>query len=736
LRIYLTLSFLLISVSSFAFVNRGRVDSLKTLVETSLKNQSDPDTLNINRLNKLASNYIDSNPDSTLYYGQKGIELSRKINYKAGIADGLVQSGHANYFKGRFDEAKKQFNEAISIYQKLNNYAGLGNVYMQYGRMYNLLANYKSALVYLNLALENDKKSNNETDEADCYKNIGIIYYSEGQLSIALDYYYKALFLAIKLHNKTFMSANYNDIGVVLQSMELYPKALEYFRKSLKLFQGTKNLNGVGTVNENIGEVYLAQKDYDRAIVYLNKSIATALQQDDKEGMMSVYTDFGLCYAYKGQFKLAISNLNKSLQIASEFKNVYNQACTLIGLATVYNIQKDYKNAYKYATEGQKLAIILGNVSVRSRAALELNKTLAGLGKYDEAYKFLQQYIGLKDSLHNNESIQKLTSYNLELDFAAKQKQVVQQQHEKDILFQQKIKQQRLINAIFVSIIVGMVAISVVYYRQKRKQQKINTMLEEKNREVLEQKTNIDDQAQKLNDLNVLKDRLISVLAHDLRAPLSTLRGLFSLLQDDTISHEQMLEMIPGVLKKLEYTSDFLDTLLFWINSQMENFENSAKSFYVKDIVAFEAENYHEQAGLKGITLVDSVPDDVIASADPNSIRIVIRNLITNAIKFSQENDTIEITATKNDDQSYVISVTDTGIGMSDDQLNRLFKSKVNSKTGTNNESGTGMGMLFCKDLVERCSGKIWVTSKQGEGTAFSFTVPVGIINENRLEVA
>lgn len=736
MRIYLTLSFLLISVSSFAFVNRGRVDSLKTLVETSLKNQSDPDTLNINRLNKLASNYIDSNPDSTLYYGQKGIELSRKINYKAGIADGLVQSGHANYFKGRFDEAKKQFNEAISIYQKLNNYAGLGNVYMQYGRMYNLLANYKSALVYLNLALENDKKSNNETDEADCYKNIGIIYYSEGQLSIALDYYYKALFLAIKLHNKTFMSANYNDIGVVLQSMELYPKALEYFRKSLKLFQGTKNLNGVGTVNENIGEVYLAQKDYDRAIVYLNKSIATALQQDDKEGMMSVYTDFGLCYAYKGQFKLAISNLNKSLQIASEFKNVYNQACTLIGLATVYNIQKDYKNAYKYATEGQKLAIILGNVSVRSRAALELNKTLAGLGKYDEAYKFLQQYIGLKDSLHNNESIQKLTSYNLELDFAAKQKQVVQQQHEKDILFQQKIKQQRLINAIFVSIIVGMVAISVVYYRQKRKQQKINTMLEEKNREVLEQKTNIDDQAQKLNDLNVLKDRLISVLAHDLRAPLSTLRGLFSLLQDDTISHEQMLEMIPGVLKKLEYTSDFLDTLLFWINSQMENFENSAKSFYVKDIVAFEAENYHEQAALKGITLVDSVPDDVIASADPNSIRIVIRNLITNAIKFSQENDTIEITATKNDDNSHVITVTDTGIGMSDEQLNRLFKSKVNSKTGTNNESGTGMGMLFCKDLVERCSGKIWVTSKQGEGTAFSFTVPVGIINENRLEVA
>jgi two-component system sensor histidine kinase/response regulator len=261
-------------------------------------------------------------------------------------------------------------------------------------------------------------------------------------------------------------------------------------------------------------------------------------------------------------------------------------------------------------------------------------------------------------------------------------------------------------------------------------------MLEDKNKEVLQQKANIDDQAQKLNDLNTLKDRLISVLAHDLRAPLSTLRGLFSLLQDDTISHQQMLDMIPNVLKKLEYTSDFLDTLLFWINSQMENFVSSAKSFYIKDIVTYETESYQEQAALKGIKLVDLVPEDIVASADPNSIRIVLRNLITNAIKFSDQNDTIEISAWKYDDQNHIIVVKDTGTGMTDDQLNKLFKSKVNSKTGTNNESGTGMGMLFCKDLVEKCNGKIWVTSIQGHGSEFSFTVPMGLINEERLEVA
>lgn len=736
MRIYLTLSLLFISVTGFATIDRGRVDSLKTLIASSSNKQAIPDTVNINRLNTLAANYFDANPDSTLFYGRKSVEQSRKINYKAGLANGLVQTGHANFFKGKFQQGQQDFDEAIEIYKNINDLKGLSNCYKLYGRMDNLLAKYQTALFYLNLALDINRQLKNDIETADVYKNIGIVYFSEGQNSTALDYYYKALYITNKNNNNKASAAIYNDIGVVLQGMEVYPKALEYYKKALSLFKGTNDLNGVGTVNENIGEVLIAHKEYDRAITHLSKAIKIAKKQDDKDGMSSVFTDLGLCYAHKGEFGLAKRYLDTSLQIARKYKIVYNQAYALIGMATIYNLQKDFKNAYKYATQGQQLAATLRNLTIRSSAALQLNKTLAGLGRYNDAYEMLKKYNTLKDSLNNNESIQKLTSYNLELNFASKERLLAQQHKEKDELYKQRISQQRLINTVFLTIIAGMLAVSIVYYRQKRKQQKINAMLEEKNREVLQQKTDLDDQAQKLNSLNVLKDRLISVLAHDLRAPLSTLRGLFSLLQDETITHQQLLDMIPGVLKKLEYTSDFLDTLLFWINSQMDNFENSAKSFYIKDIVAYETESYYEQAKLKGINLIDSVPQDVIASADPNSIRIVIRNLITNAIKFSKQNDTIEITATRQDDSDYVISVKDTGMGMSDEQLGKLFKSKVNSNTGTNNESGTGMGMLFCKDLVEKCSGKIWVTSKQGQGTKFSFTVPRGTFAQAHLEIA
>lgn len=734
LKRFLTIPLLFITMSVFALVNKGKVDSLKIVVTTALKDQNTPDTLNINRLNKLAADYFDFNPDSTLYYGRKGISLSRKINFQAGIADGLVQTGHAYYFKGKFSVAIQNFNDAIAIYKSIGDKKGLANCYVIYGRMYGLLAKYQYALIYLKQALDINNKIKNEKATADCYKNIGIIYFSQGQLSTALDYYYKALLINLKINDKLDAAANYNNIGFVLYGMEVYPKALDYYKKALNIFEGTNHLLGVGTVSENIGEVYLSEKKYDLALIYLFKAIKIAEKQDDKDGMSSVYTDVGLCYANKGQFKKAQDYLNTGLEIATKYQIVYNQAYTLIGIASMYNMQKDYKNAYSYALRGQALAVKLGNLAVRSNAALQLNKTMAGLGKFDQAYTYLKQYILLKDKLNNNESIQKLTSYNLELNFAKKQYQLAQQQREKDLLYGQKIKQQRLMNVIFLTVLLCMIATSLVYYKQKLAQQKINFVLEEKNKEILSQKTDLDAQAQKLNDLNVLKDRLMSILAHDLRAPLSTLRGLFTLFQDDSISHRELLEMLPEVLKNLDYTSDFLDTLLFWINSQMEDFDNSVKGFNVKDIVAHETETYHEQALSKGINLVDSVPYDVIASADPNSIRIVIRNLITNAIKFSRTNDTIEITACQLDENS-IITVKDTGTGMTNDQLNRLFKSKVNSAAGTNNESGTGMGLMFCKDLVEKYHGRIWATSQPGHGTEFSFTIPAGIMIENKLEL-
>lgn len=709
-----------------------KVDSLRNLLATSKENPTD--TVTINRVNKLAAEFVDVNPDSTLYYAKLAINRSLAIKYKMGIADAMVSEARVYTLKGDYDAAKKNFNGAKVLYVNAKDEAGLAGCYIEVGRMYNNIADYNLASNYFQQALELYKKLKDENGIAYSYHNIGMVSSNIGKSSYALDNYFKSLSINLRLNDKLSSAKDYNNIGTIMQTMELYPKSMEYYKRAIKIWQESKNVQGISTAYENMGEILIAEKKYDDAIVYLTKSLKLTKDLDDKNGLSSLYADFGLCYGHKKQYDLALKYLDQALKMANDFKIDYNKAVTYIDYAIVYNLQKDYQHAYKYAGMANDLANKLGSLDNRTNASLQLSEALGGLGRFEEAYKAQKEYVELKDSLKSDESVRKLTSFNLESAFNEKQRILREQHQRQDDQYQQKIQRQGLLSAIFFLIILGMAAILIVYYKAKLKQQKINTILEDKNAEVIQQKADLNEQAHKLNDLNNLKDRLISVLAHDLRAPLSTLRGLFGLLEDDTISHDQFLTMIPQALKKLEYTSDFLDTLLFWVNSQMENFDSSAKTFPIKDVVSYEVGNYSEQAAEKGIKLMDNVPANITVAADPNSIRIVTRNLITNAIKFSRKDDTIVVNAQQRDDNFILVSVKDSGVGMSEKQLNKLFKSKVDSGTGTNNESGTGMGLLFCKDLIVKCNGKIWAESVQGSGTEFFFTLPIGTVGSTKEE--
>jgi len=709
-----------------------RVDSLRNLLATSKENPTD--TITINRVNKLAAEFVDVNPDSTLYYARLAINRSLAIKYKIGIADGMVSTARVYSLKGDYAAAKKNFNGARLLYDTMKDEAGLAGCYIEIGRMYNNIADYNQASDYFQKALIIYKKLKDESGIAQSYHTIGMVSDNIGKSSLALDNYFKSLAINLKLNDKLSSAKDYNNIGVIMQGMELYPKSMEYYKRAIKIWQESKNLQGISTAYENMGEIMIAEKKYDDAIAYLNKSLKLTKGLDDKNGLSSLYADFGLCYAYKQQYGSALNYLAQALKMSNDYKIDYNKAVSYIDYAIVYNLQKDYQKAYKYAKMADDLSNKMGSLANRTSASMQLSEALGGLGRFEDAYKAQKKYVELRDSLKSDESVRKLTSFNLESVFNEKQRVLAEQHQRQDDLYQQKIQRQGLLSAIFFLIILGMAAILIVYYKAKLKQQKINTILEDKNAEVIQQKADLNDQAHKLNDLNNLKDRLISVLAHDLRAPLSTLRGLFGLLEDDTISHDQFLTMIPQALKKLEYTSDFLDTLLFWVNSQMENFDSSAKSFPIKDVISYEVSNYAEQATEKGIKLMDGVSGSITVAADPNSIRIVTRNLITNAIKFSRKDDTIVVSAQQRDDNFILVSVKDSGVGMTEKQLNKLFKSKVDSGTGTNNESGTGMGLLFCKDLIEKCNGKIWVESVQGSGTEFFFTLPTGTFSSIKEE--
>ncbi len=720
--------FNLVSFSLFAKLPNDSNDSLKRLIFNALKNTTKPpDTLTISRINKLADGYFESFPDSTLYYGNLEIKLSKKINYPLGIADGTVQLATVNTFRCDYTESAKNYTNALNIYLQLHNSHGISTSYIGLGRIQDYLGNYDNAINLFNKALALILKTHNEVDEAECYNMMGITYDNKGEFSKSLDCYFKSLIINIKHKDDLAAADKYSNIGVVMQELELYPKALDYYNRAFQLWKKLDDKQGISVATQNIGETLIAQKKYKESIGYLKTASALFHQLGDQDGVSLVDYDFGLYYYYTNHIDSAIHYLKLSLLSANQNKIKYNKANAYLGLALVYNLEKNYQRAYNYAVKAQHTANNLGNLSVKADATLQVSKALAGLKQFEQAYNQHKLYVALKDSLNNNECIHKVYIYNLEIDFARQKKEFTDQQNFKENIYQQKIKRQENENQVYAIIIAIMAVLVVVYYSGKRKQQKINTLLAEKNIEILWQQEDLNSQAVKLNELNLLKDRLIGVLAHDLRAPISTLRGLFTLMIDASISREEFMEMTPKVFNTLEHTSDFLDTLLFWINSQVDNSEKNVKNFSINSVVTRELTHLEDKLQQKNIKVIVKIAPDAIALADPNSVRIVIHNFLTNAIKFSNRDSIIEISARVEEGERVIFCLQDHGVGMTEEYQDNLFKNRVNSSAGTENESGTGMGLLFCKDLIEKNKGTIWVKSSLGVGTQLCFSLPAGM---------
>ena len=450
-----------------------KVDSHKSLSVTTLAKKDNPaDTSAINRLNRLADYFFNVNPDSTLYYSKLALEKSRAIKYDKGIAEGLLYIGKAYARKSDYALGLKNLNEAKQLYINLKNEKGLSDCFFAFGSMYEVMADYGQASSYLKQALEIKKRIKDEPGIARAYNSLGTVQGDIGKSSEALDYYFKSLSINIKLHRNADAASNYNNIGTMLHSLKDYTRSMEYYQHAISLWIKLHNMVGISIAYLNIGEVLIAQKRYDLAIVYLSKSMKLSREHDDNDMISLVYADLGLCYAYKKQYKVALSNCSQALQIASVHHIDANKANAYTGFATVYNMQANYRQAHRYALLGKAISDKLGNLSLKSQATLQLSEALGGLKKV-EAFKTQKHYYALKDSLKSNEILQKITSFDLESKFANKQLKVTERRQR----MEERYNMRGLLIIIFLMFIMGLGAAFIVYYKAKRNEQTINTVI-------------------------------------------------------------------------------------------------------------------------------------------------------------------------------------------------------------------------------------------------------------------
>ena len=232
---------------------------------------------------------------------------------------------------------------------------------------------------------------------------------------------------------------------------------------------------------------------------------------------------------------------------------------------------------------------------------------------------------------------------------------------------------------------------------------------------------------EKLKVLNTDKDRFISILAHDLKNPFNTILGLLDLLTENINKYEigKIEDFLNRIKKSAHYTYNLLDDLLMWVRSQSGRLPFEPKKLDFAFICNDVLEILKQNARNKKISINHSLADEIIVIADINMLKTIIRNLITNAIKFTNKGGKIEISA-KQTELCATITVSDNGIGIKPETLVKLFdNSQINSTVGTESESGTGLGLLLCKEFVEKNGGKIWVESEVGKGSKFKFTLPL-----------
>lgn len=257
----------------------------------------------------------------------------------------------------------------------------------------------------------------------------------------------------------------------------------------------------------------------------------------------------------------------------------------------------------------------------------------------------------------------------------------------------------------------------------KKENKDYQTEILNSNEELYRHTQEIERQKEELAELNNLKSKLFSVISHDLRTPLYGLRNLFRSVEQYNLPAEEIKVLIPDVVKDLHYTTDLMENLLQWAKSQMKGESLSPQLIDMSKLIHDVQQIVRLQAENKQVYLKTKTDKPVYIYADKEMIEVVLRNLISNAIKFTPNEGEVSIDV-KEDDELIEVLVSDTGTGMSEEARSKLFGDEHFTTKGTSNESGTGLGLMICKEFLRKNGGDIHVESELGKGSTFAFTLP------------
>ncbi|MDX1314572.1 MAG: tetratricopeptide repeat-containing sensor histidine kinase, partial [Eudoraea sp.] len=380
------------------------------------------------------------------------------------------------------------------------------------------------------------------------------------------------------------------------------------------------------------------------------------------------------------------------------------------GMAQTYLAQGNDSLAKKYALDAYAISERINDSEGTQECARTLYKVHEKSGNYKKALEYLELYQDLSSNIYRNENKKSLVLIKTQSEYN-EQIKAEKEANEKELA------RRDLYVWISISIFIVLLFVILLVHRNQKIQKRLNGVLNAK-KELLEKRES------ELRENNETKTKLFSIIGHDLRGPIGALQGLLNMFSEGEITKKELMDFLPKLRGDVDHIYFTLNNLLSWGHSQLNGSVTKPEVTSVEAIVKENINLLSEQAQSKSIRIVNELPDNTHTWADANQIDIVVRNLMSNALKFTPENGMIKISGEEYADH-WQISVRDTGVGMDQATVDKLFDKNSNVTTyGTNNEKGTGLGLSLCKEMVEKNKGKIWVESTLRKGSTFHFTLP------------
>ncbi|MBD3748148.1 MAG: tetratricopeptide repeat-containing sensor histidine kinase [Sphingobacteriales bacterium] len=681
------------------------------------------DTISINKIDNEFYQVYQNNPSKAYKLSQKLLQVSKKVNYQKGIALAKSEQALLALDSNQFEKAIKLYQEAYPIFVKLNEQKNAANTLFNLAYANSYLGEYKKSINNYTKALKIYQIQKDSDLLSSTYTNLAIIYDEAGEYEKAIDFYFKTYQIDKKRGKKNLLGTDLNNIGQLFETLEIHDKAADYLNKSIAASLSVKDSAALCYAYESLSMVELNQNHTDKASDLLRLSLAMSKTFPDDDIISLLYADFCKIYLAKNEMDSARMHLNKSLEILQQKNIPYNISYALVCEAQLHNYTKNPTKAIQAAIKGIQLTDKIGSLPLKINLLVELKKAYAQQQNYKAAYEAQEQANTLRKQLNTGEIIKKITALLLTQEYEQKESLEKERRAKADLIIKNRIERKNSLITIFIIICVFTILISVILYLNHKKQKKVNRLLWIKNKEISKNRNEISYQAEQLAELNEVKDRLFTIISHDLRKPIHQLTSVIDLLETNLLDKEDMENMMPSISKSVKDTSELLDSLLFWAKTQMKGFKLKLKEVNLNSFIQQNLSVLESQIQEKKIVIINHIPEDFQIQIDELLMKIIIRNLLSNAIKFSYSEGEISINLAKQNG-FIALSIKDNGAGMSKEQLDNLFTPKVKSTKGTKNEVGSGLGLIFCKDLIEKSGGKIWVKSELNKGSEFFFSIP------------